>query len=537
MLLVKEANGADWFGQNNGVYAIGVANEYKFTNISALLKKDIKIESTLSFIKAAIDGVLINRDRNSGETRYTLFGITDFLSYMKLYKAKCIIDNTLVRDFIPCYRKSDNEIGLYDLVNNTFYTNSGTGTFLKGNDIVIPSPDYPQPIKNVTGNNVVKIGGKNILNVKSKNITQSNWLDYNENMQTFTIKQGVGPAPVPIPIDIDLVVGDTITVSVICESGQYSGTGTNITIGTYHNGDSTSWQGQVSLPRGEDLKDRIFSSTHIITAEINSFMPFIYGNPTIDKDIVFKVQVEKNSTATPYEPYIEPIEKELNLSGKNLVDKSKCEKGALMVDGTNNGNPTFYITDYIPVTPNSKYAFSSNYTFTGSAASYCFYDKNKNYISGEAHNNRIGYVINTPSNCYYIKDCFWVGDKLGIDSTFPQLEEGPVATEYEPYYNYELAKIGDYSDLIFKNERNNPNYDNTLVENGWYKKENNYKIVLTGNENISKYQYKNTNGVTIKEVMNGIEARAIGKCTHSIKIGDYYNDNAIWAGVNNSWIY
>ena len=135
----------------------------------------------------------------------------------------------------------------------------------------------------------------------------------------------------------------------------------------------------------------------------------------------------------------EIIEKELNLSGKNLVDKSKCEKGALMVDGTNNGNATFYTTDYIPVKPNSNYAFSSNYTFTGSAASYCFYDKNKNYISGEAHNNRIGYVINTPSNCYYIKDCFWVGDKSDIDSTFPQLEEGPVATEYEPYYNYELA--------------------------------------------------------------------------------------------------
>ena len=39
------------------------------------------------------------------------------------------------RHFIPCYRKSDNVIGLYDLVEGTFYTNSGTGTFTKGSDV------------------------------------------------------------------------------------------------------------------------------------------------------------------------------------------------------------------------------------------------------------------------------------------------------------------------------------------------------------------------------------------------------------------
>lgn len=37
---------------------------------------------------------------------------------------------------IPCYRKADGEIGLYDIVNNVFYTNAGTGTFLKGNNVV-----------------------------------------------------------------------------------------------------------------------------------------------------------------------------------------------------------------------------------------------------------------------------------------------------------------------------------------------------------------------------------------------------------------
>ena len=45
------------------------------------------------------------------------------------------ITNTIARNFIPCYRKSDNEIGMYDLVNNVFYTNAGTGVFLMGTEV------------------------------------------------------------------------------------------------------------------------------------------------------------------------------------------------------------------------------------------------------------------------------------------------------------------------------------------------------------------------------------------------------------------
>lgn len=38
-------------------------------------------------------------------------------------------------DLIPCYRKSDGKIGMYDIVNNVFYTSQGTDEFLKGKDI------------------------------------------------------------------------------------------------------------------------------------------------------------------------------------------------------------------------------------------------------------------------------------------------------------------------------------------------------------------------------------------------------------------
>lgn len=40
-----------------------------------------------------------------------------------------------IANYVSCYRKADGEIGLYDIVNNRFYTNSGTGTFEKGPDV------------------------------------------------------------------------------------------------------------------------------------------------------------------------------------------------------------------------------------------------------------------------------------------------------------------------------------------------------------------------------------------------------------------
>lgn len=54
--------------------------------------------------------------------------------YIKLYGCKIWSGEELIRDFIPCYRKSDGVIGLYDKINQHFYINKGTGTFIKGSE-------------------------------------------------------------------------------------------------------------------------------------------------------------------------------------------------------------------------------------------------------------------------------------------------------------------------------------------------------------------------------------------------------------------
>lgn len=58
-------------------------------------------------------------------------------SVARIYSFKIYDAEELVRDFVPCYRKSDKIVGLYDLVNDIFYMNASTsgGNFAAGSDI------------------------------------------------------------------------------------------------------------------------------------------------------------------------------------------------------------------------------------------------------------------------------------------------------------------------------------------------------------------------------------------------------------------
>lgn len=54
---------------------------------------------------------------------------------MIFYGARISQGREIVREYIPCYRKSDGEIGLYEKYTDQFLTNQGTGTFTKGADV------------------------------------------------------------------------------------------------------------------------------------------------------------------------------------------------------------------------------------------------------------------------------------------------------------------------------------------------------------------------------------------------------------------
>ena len=93
--------------------------------------------------KTYLDGALVDtRTYASFQTDYNMyiFAMNQangdwFRSNIKVYSCKIYDNDVLVRDFVPCYRKSDNEVGLYDLITKQFYTNQGTGQFTPGSDV------------------------------------------------------------------------------------------------------------------------------------------------------------------------------------------------------------------------------------------------------------------------------------------------------------------------------------------------------------------------------------------------------------------
>ena len=89
-----------------------------------LKRNDDTYTGTFSSAPVSTVNIVIFAQNNGGKIKY-------YSSYQN-YSFKITQDNTLVRNFIPARRNSDNVVGMWDTVSQTFFTNSGTGTFVAG---------------------------------------------------------------------------------------------------------------------------------------------------------------------------------------------------------------------------------------------------------------------------------------------------------------------------------------------------------------------------------------------------------------------
>ena len=116
------------------------------------------------------------------------------------------------------------------------------------------------------------------------------------------------------------------------------------------------------------------------------------------------------------------------VTGKNKFDKSKTLNGYEITDvgnGTIGANLNWFVTDFIPVIPNTSYKISGK--ANGNAV--LGYNENKQFITNFPNAGTVGITI--PNNVRYIK----LNGMLEQKDTF-QLEEGDTATTYEPYKEY-----------------------------------------------------------------------------------------------------
>ena len=106
------------------------------------------------------------------DAEIALFGILDGstsdMKYNTTSLFKCrrfkIVDNGVIkRDLIPAKRSSDNAIGMYDLITDSFIENSGTSSFSAGSVITPPTVEYPLPI--ICNNGELKVDAQNQIYV------------------------------------------------------------------------------------------------------------------------------------------------------------------------------------------------------------------------------------------------------------------------------------------------------------------------------------------------------------------------------------
>ena len=134
-------------------YSITLGQTIGANNFNSNAPIDINNPSTIVHTKSAasknsydIDGITVSRNGNFSSLYRTLkifcgvnagssgtrnapyyFSNCSLYEYFRIYNGE-----TLVAEFIPAKRKSDGEVGLFETVSETFFTNQGTGSFTYG---------------------------------------------------------------------------------------------------------------------------------------------------------------------------------------------------------------------------------------------------------------------------------------------------------------------------------------------------------------------------------------------------------------------
>lgn len=265
---------------------------------------------------------------------------------------------------------------------------------------VMPSPDYRSKIENIEG--------RNILQNKQKTQTI--------NGVTFTVNK-----------DKSVSIKGTVTA----DASFYFYTSSNYLMlkkGTYtlsgvNGGSSTSYKMLIYKTDwtfiGQDIGNGL---TFTLEEDANVFI-YIWVKNGITVNTTVYPQLEEGTVATPYVPY---NSLEFKDEGKNLVKQMNWKQLPSISTGATVTTVYGYGTDFIEVDNTKNYVFS--YSGTASSRYIVYYDKNKNFL---------GYYTNLQTNNFAKwSETGYV--RLRVDCpqdsvTAFQLEEGTVATDYEPY--------------------------------------------------------------------------------------------------------
>lgn len=314
-----------------------------------------------------------------------------------------------------------------------------------------PTPDASVPVQTVTGENVVEITGRNLFDSSATPdyVAQQAWAYFGNGTYT-AVTNGYyfesGYRAIAFEFD-SLTVGQQYTLSFDAEgnSSHNAQVGVNM-----YSGASGGTQKNYTI---ETTSARI---SFTFTATSANRIAFNSGSTSGADLTITNIQLELGSTATAYEPY-QGQSYEVNLDiggGKNLLKYSwPYTTGYYDGRGAWSTDARFACYDkYFEVEPNTTYSFSSSHSNTNMAI--LWFDENKNWISRTATTSATSASGTSPATAKYARlqvryetntpISYWLLGSMAL-----QFEQGSVSS-YEPFVCYELCKIGDYQDYIYK---------------------------------------------------------------------------------------
>lgn len=341
-----------------------------------------------------------------------------------------------------------------------------------------PTPDSPQPISTVTGEQVVKVVGKNLLNLEVASIESvypnnltyiqsSNDLEITAN--TTTGAQYVRYALNDFDSQKDYYFSCKAKKIVKGTDGR-----PRLSVRIWGSSDNTTWTELTPSTEIANPTEGVeYTFGRLITGYSNYRIAF-YGNTYTpvtlgEQTQYYDIQLELGSTATAYEPYQEQ-EFPIDLYEPNLFDITKVISdsngylvnngdGTLSVNGFNrSGNAPYTLGDYCPnlqagdeVVLNATTDGTRAYIYL-SGSNYQWDFGTKRTVTATDLTSRVGFystatdTINTISNISIAKPL-------------------------------ELVKVGDYKDQPVK------------VDETWYIRRNTQKVQLTGSLNFQGGDY------------------------------------------------
>ena len=214
--------------------------------------------------------------------------------------------------------------------------------------------------------------------------------------------------------------------------------------------------------------------------------------------------------------------------GKNLFDMSKLSPSSgyvlLAADGTLSSAPNGIISGYVVIKPNTSYALSKGLGSGGYG--HCFYDGNKNFISGVLSGTLGSQIITTPADAKYVRISLLVKNLL-----VQQLELGSLSTAYEPYKeSVSFINLPSGEEL-----RSLPNgtKDEVNVSDGKLIKRISGEYVLQASDILTVLDLANVQRISIdKTNMQGIVEATAGNSSGQIKMGSFREYTGLASGAD-----